>query len=165
MKIANSALFAEFAYGATASLAQAEVDHSFSTVAEAPQGQSCPESPLLDTASEWNGWGAGQANLRFQSNPGFTASQVTRLRLKWAFGFPGDTLAFAQPTLVGGCVFAGSASGFVYSLDASTGCTYWKFHAEARVFRASVSVKEHRCRRWQFFGCAPQKLRSSSAAL
>jgi polyvinyl alcohol dehydrogenase (cytochrome) len=97
------------------------------------EGSSCPESALAGTESKWNGWGAGEANLRFQSNPGFTTSQVARLRLKWAFGFPSDTLAYAQPTLVWGRVFVGSAGGFVYSLNPNVGCTYWKFRAEAGV--------------------------------
>ena len=50
------------------------------------------------------------------------ASQVSRLQLKWAFGFPGVNRAFAQPTVVGGRVFVGSASNTVYSLDANSGC-------------------------------------------
>ena len=37
------------------------------------------------------------------------ADQVPRLKLKWAFGFPGVNRAFAQPTVVGGRVFVGSA--------------------------------------------------------
>jgi hypothetical protein len=36
---------------------------------------------------------------------------VRRLELKWAFGFDGDVTAFAQPTVLDGQVFVGSAGG------------------------------------------------------
>ena len=129
------------------------VTASGSSAPEVVQGTACPESALKAAASEWNGWGAGRANLRFQSSPGLTGSQVPRLGLKWAFGFPGDKIAFAQPALVGGRVFVGSAGGFVYSLDANTGCTYWSFRAEAGV-RTAISVSDASAggKRLVFFG-------------
>ena len=40
--------------------------------------------------------------------------------------------------VVGGRVFVGSSMGMVYSLDASTGCRYWKFQAQAGVRSAVV---------------------------
>ena len=96
-------------------------------------------SPLA--APHWIGWGGDPSNHRFQSTAqaGITASDVPRLRLKWAFGFPGDIQAYAQPAIAGGRVFVGSAGHRVYSLDASTGCTYWMFEAEAPV-RTATSV-------------------------
>jgi hypothetical protein len=48
------------------------------------------------------------------------------LKRAWTFGFPGASCALAQPTAMGGRIFIGSQSGKVYSLDASTGCTYWE---------------------------------------
>ena len=54
------------------------------------------------------------------------AQDVPRLKLKWTFGFPGASCALAQPTAMDGRIFIGSQSGKVYSLDASTGCTYWE---------------------------------------
>src|SRR5438093_11630368 len=93
------------------------------------------------TAPSWNGWGVNNSNSRFQDGAaaGFTAAQVPRLKLKWAFGFPGDVAADAQPTVVGGRVFVGSQSGNVYALDASTGCIHWYFPAAASV-RAAVTI-------------------------
>jgi polyvinyl alcohol dehydrogenase (cytochrome) len=89
---------------------------------------------------EWNGWGVDMDNSRFQpaDQAGLTAAQVPKLKLKWAFGFPGDWGAFAQPVVAGGRVFVGSSMGVVYSLDAKTGCTYWKFRAEGAVRSAVV---------------------------
>jgi polyvinyl alcohol dehydrogenase (cytochrome) len=52
----------------------------------------------------WNGWGVTPSNTRFQdaAAAGFSAGQVPRLKLKWAFGFPGDLSANAQPSLPAG---------------------------------------------------------------
>lgn len=66
------------------------------------------------------------------------ASDLPRLRLKWAFGFDGEVMAFAQPTVDKNRLYVGSASGTVYALDASTGCTHWEFEADAAVRTAIV---------------------------
>jgi len=88
---------------------------------------------------QWNGWGADTANSRYQPNPGMTAAEVPGLKLKWAFGFPGGTQAYGNPSIVAGRVFVGSDNGTVYSLDAGTGCTYWSFKADGGV-RSAPSV-------------------------
>ncbi|PYS36458.1 MAG: cytochrome C oxidase Cbb3, partial [Acidobacteria bacterium] len=92
----------------------------------------CRTNPALtDTARgpAWNGWGADGSNSRFQpaQAAGLTAAQVPQLKLKWVFGFPGGVSANTQPTIASGRVFVGSDNGFVYSLDAATGCIYWSF--------------------------------------
>ncbi len=89
----------------------------------------------------WNGWGPTLTNTHVQTAAaaGLTADAVPRLHLKWAFGFPDSTSAWAQPTVAGGRVFVGSQSGSVYSLDAVSGCIAWAFTAQAGV-RASVSI-------------------------
>ncbi len=58
---------------------------------------------------------------------------MPRLKLKWAFGFPEATQAFAQPTIASGRVFVGSQKGTVYALDLATGCAHWSFMAAAGV--------------------------------
>src|ERR1051326_2864538 len=68
----------------------------------------CTVNKSFDPGSgDWNGWGVDRTNSRFQPQPGFAAADVPKLRLKWAFGFPGDAIAVAQPALVGGRVFVG----------------------------------------------------------
>jgi polyvinyl alcohol dehydrogenase (cytochrome) len=96
-------------------------------------------SPVRIQSTDWNGWGNDLANTRFQSSPGLSAADVPNLKLKWAFAFEGDTVRSAQPAIVGGRVFTGSASGAVYSLDADTGCVYWRYDAGAQV-RTAVSI-------------------------
>jgi polyvinyl alcohol dehydrogenase (cytochrome) len=89
----------------------------------------------------WNGWGGDLEQHRFQpaEMAQLSAAQVPKLKLKWAFGFAGVTRAFAQPTVVGGRVFVGSAERKVYSLSAETGCIHWVFDADFPV-RTAVSV-------------------------
>ncbi len=87
----------------------------------------------------WNGWGFDAANSRFQSAAGLTAEQVPHLKLKWAFGFPEGNSAYGQPTVVGGRVYIGADTGYVYSLDAATGCVYWSFNAYAGV-RTAITI-------------------------
>ena len=89
--------------------------------------------------SEWNGWGFDRGNSRFQTSPGLTASDVPTLALKWAFGFPNGNSAYGQPAVVGGRVFVGADTGFVYALDAATGCVQWSFRANAGV-RTAISI-------------------------
>lgn len=109
-----------------------------------PQAAYCKDDPAFANplaGPHWNGWGAALSNRRFQpaAQAGITASDLPRLRLKWAFGFPGDIQAYAQPAVAGGRLFVGSAGHRVYSLDAATGCIYWAFTAEAPV-RTAISL-------------------------
>jgi polyvinyl alcohol dehydrogenase (cytochrome) len=93
--------------------------------------------PLADPAAgpAWNGWGAGPSNARFQAaqGAGLDAAGVRRLKLKWAFGYPGGVSAFGQPSVVSGRVFVGTDTGFIYSIDAASGCVYWSFQTIAGV--------------------------------
>ncbi len=128
---------------------------SFSTVAIDPAAGRCPGNPkpFSPTAGDWNGWGVNLSNARYQAKPGLTAADVPRLKLKWAFGFPDDTQAAAQPTIVGGRIFVGTNGGTVYSLDASTGCVYWTYDA-AGVVRTAISIERSpNSHRWvAYFG-------------
>ena len=89
----------------------------------------------------WNGWSPAPDNARFQSAhaASLSISQVRKLKLKWAFGLDGDISAYAQPTVVDGHIFMGSAAGVVYALDASNGCIEWTYQADAPV-REAVST-------------------------
>ena len=91
------------------------------------------------SGARWSGWGMNPSNTRFQSSPGLSAADVPRLKLKWAFAFPGDLQSYSQATLAGGRLFVGSWGGKVYSLDAATGCVHWFFEAQRGV-RAAISL-------------------------
>jgi polyvinyl alcohol dehydrogenase (cytochrome) len=126
---------------------QAVAAYLSATSATAPADSNvgrCAASPPLPDLSSlpmWNGWGNDGSNARFQNAraAGLTAADVPKLTLKWAFGFPGSTSASGQPTVAAGRVFVGNSNGFVYALDAKTGCTHWAFKADAGV-RTAITV-------------------------
>jgi polyvinyl alcohol dehydrogenase (cytochrome) len=93
------------------------------------------EGPLSD---EWNGWGADATNARYQQKTSITPENVAKLKLKWVFGFPNGNSAYTQPTVVGGRVFVSSDTGYVYAIDANSGCVFWSFRANAGVRTAIV---------------------------
>src|SRR6185369_2997697 len=108
------------------------------------QTNPCPANARFGdpaASASWNGWGAGGANTRFQDqkNAGIAPADVPKLKLKWAFGFPGVKSVYGQPSVVAGRVFVGVDTGAVYSLDAATGCVYWMFQADSGV-RTAVSI-------------------------
>ena len=96
---------------------------------EAPPCGSRPEAIDLSTAAQWNGWGRTDQQPRYQPQPGFTAADVPRLKLKWAFAYANSRNG--QATVVGDRLFLNASSGTVYALNAKTGCAYWRFNAPA----------------------------------
>jgi polyvinyl alcohol dehydrogenase (cytochrome) len=103
----------------------------------------CSSAPLNDPlqGAAWNGWGAGLHNARYQpaAAAGLTAAQVPQLKLKWAFGLPNVTIAYGAPTVAGGRVYIPAENGYVYSLNAQTGCVYWSFEAKGAI-RAAITI-------------------------
>jgi polyvinyl alcohol dehydrogenase (cytochrome) len=113
----------------------------------------CPTHPPVTSlgGASWNGWSPDMTkNNRYQNakaagglgpkesgatdelrRHGFPPAAVARLELKWAFGLPYTSSAYGQPTVVDGRVFIGSDSGYLYSIDAATGCVHWSFQAQA----------------------------------
>ena len=121
------------------------LDAKAQETAAAPSTGACPNNGAVAFANplnepHWNGWGVDPSQHRFQpaDMARLSASDLPRLKLKWAFGFPGARRAVTQPTVFGGRVFVGSENGKVYSLDAKTGCTYWAFDAVRGVRSAIV---------------------------
>jgi len=109
---------------------------------EEVSGGLCPSAPArLKDLRGWHAWSADPENTRSLSAAaaGFDRSQVSKLKLKWAFGFPGASSALGQPSAAGGRLYVGSAGGVVYALDAHTGCTYWTFKA-AQTVRTAINV-------------------------
>ena len=109
-----------------------------------PIAGACPDNgaAFVDQLSKphWNGWGVDPSQHRFQpaDMARLAPSDAPRLKLKWAFGFPGATRSVAQPTVFGGRVFVGGQNEKVYSLDAKSGCTYWEYGAGKGVRSAIV---------------------------
>lgn len=110
-----------------------------------PSAFCSDKQPSLSTKSSggWTGWSPTFSNTRFQAAEAahLTASEIPRLRLKWAFGFPGDIIAFSAPTILGETLFTGSAGGTVQALNAKTGCLFWTFQANGPVRAAALVVE------------------------
>ncbi len=104
-----------------------------------PASAMCKANTTSSTKAQWTGWGQSVAGDRFQNDSGLTPADVRKLKMKWAFAFPTDIIANGAISLSNGRLYMGSASGMVYSLDASTGCIHWYFQADAGV-RAVVNV-------------------------
>jgi polyvinyl alcohol dehydrogenase (cytochrome) len=105
-------------------------------------GGTCQSAAApMKNLSGWHGWSVDPENSRMQSASaaGLDRAQVSKLKLKWAFGFSGATSALGQPSAAGGRLFVGSAGGVVYALDQHTGCTYWTFKAPQTV-RTAINV-------------------------
>ena len=81
------------------------------------------------------GWGADYDNSHSipAAIAGLSASEIPRLKLKWAFTYPGAQRARSQPTIGMGTLFVGSQDGTVYALDAKSGCVRWTFRASVEV--------------------------------
>ena len=103
---------------------------------------ACPSAagPVALSNAQWNGWGRGLDNTRYQPEPAIRASDVGKLAVKWAFGYQSGT-EFSQPTIVDERLFVTSSAGRIYSLDAKTGCTYWTYDAAAGS-RTAITIGE-----------------------
>lgn len=125
----------------------------FSAAVDTMAGRCKTAGPAVSLGDgDWNGWGVDLDNSHFQPKPGLAAGDVPKLKLKWAFGFPKDPMAFSQPTVAAGRLFVGSAGGTVYSLDAASGCVYWSYPAGASV-RTSIVLGKLPSGKWAaFFG-------------
>ena len=104
-----------------------------------PKANMCKSSGPIELArGDWRSWGRDQDNSRYQPDAGLTAADVPRLKVKWAFAYPG-TIADGQPTVYGNRIFVTTRAGRVFSLDAKTGCTHWSFDAEGGV-RTAITL-------------------------
>jgi polyvinyl alcohol dehydrogenase (cytochrome) len=111
-------------------------------VREAPRCKA--EKAWFDKAAlpDAKAWGIDSGDNRYISSEigGVEAKDLSRLRLKWAFAYPGAVRARSQPVTAGGALFVGSHDGTVYALDQKTGCVHWTFHANGEI-RTSFVIR------------------------
>ena len=79
------------------------------------------------------GWGHDNSRFVPGELAGLDSDDVSRLKLKWAYAFPGANRARSQPSVALGSIFVGSEAGIVYAFDLETGCVRWAFEAKAEV--------------------------------
>jgi polyvinyl alcohol dehydrogenase (cytochrome) len=104
-------------------------------IAVIPKSAYCKAGTTGDQLNgpSWNGWGIDLQNSRHQTATaaGVTAADVSRLKLKWSFGFAGASASGSQVSIMGNRIFVGSRNGVMYSLDRQSGCLAWAFEADA----------------------------------
>jgi polyvinyl alcohol dehydrogenase (cytochrome) len=125
----------------------------------APKAAFCSTPDKFDALKgpNWDGWGANDMNTRFQ--PAAVAklpvADIPKLRLKWAFAFPGALVSNTHPIVAGGRMFIASWNRTVYALDANSGCIRWAFETSAFVRGAPVLGLPSRSAAWRlYFGDA-----------
>ena len=95
----------------------------------------------LGQSRKSSNWGIDLQNTRFI--PGAVAdlgaSNVPKLKLKWAFAYPNATRARSQPVIAGNTVFMGGQDGTIYSLNLASGCVRWTFDADTEV-RSGITI-------------------------
>ncbi len=119
-------------------------DANLSSTGPAPAAPSCSGAAAnfdLSQPPDVRNWGADLGNSHFvpAAAAGLAVADVPKLKLKWAFAFPGAIRARSQPSFAGGSLFVGSQNGTVYALDAASGCVRWTFKAGAEV-RTAIAV-------------------------
>jgi polyvinyl alcohol dehydrogenase (cytochrome) len=123
-----------------AALSLAALALGAANIASATGDCPSPSGAVALGSVQWNGWGRSLDNTRYQPEPAIRASDVAKLALKWAYGYPSGT-EFGQPTVVDERLFVTSSTGRVYSLDSKTGCTYWTYDSAAGS-RTAVTIGE-----------------------
>lgn len=113
----------------------------------------CPAGAPFRDGPSWASWAGNLGNTRFQSakDAGFTADDLPRLKLKWAFAFEDTSGLRSQPAVYRGRVFAGGQDGSVYSLDTASGCVHWTTMVQSQV-RSGIVIGEARGEPALFFG-------------
>jgi len=121
----------------------------------APKSAFCarPDNFNPSRGLKWDGWGANDANTRFQPAPDakLSAANIPKLKLKWAFAFPGALGSNTQPIVAGGRLFVASWNRTVYALDARSGCIRWAFPTSAFVRGAPVLGRPSRMASWRLY--------------
>ena len=84
------------------------------------------------------GWGYGTSRFVPPEAAGLAKRQISRLKLKWAYAFPGAIRARSLPVVAMGAVFAGSQNGTVHAFDLASGCARWHTRVSAEVRTAIV---------------------------
>ncbi|MEP0319575.1 PQQ-binding-like beta-propeller repeat protein [Parasphingorhabdus sp.] len=119
------------------------------------KSHQCAGKLTLSAPPLWNRWGNNVRNTRYQSpdNGGISRTAAPRLKLQWAFGFPGAARARSQPAVTPEAIFTGSQSGLFYALDTESGCVWWTFDAKAEVRSApTISTDENGIAETLYFG-------------
>ncbi|MEI7931544.1 MAG: PQQ-binding-like beta-propeller repeat protein [Alphaproteobacteria bacterium] len=115
---------AVFVTGKQLSPATGNAANALAAGAQPADNKCATNPPIKAAATDWNGFGKTAGSSRYQTNTTITAANVDRLKVKWSFSLAGGR--HAQPTVIGDRLFLADFAGDAFSLDAKTGCVYWR---------------------------------------
>ncbi|MEM1261357.1 MAG: PQQ-binding-like beta-propeller repeat protein [Pseudomonadota bacterium] len=103
---------------------------------------SADTAPIDDSkAIAKNGWGYTTNRFAPQTSAGLSGDDLGKLKMKWAYAFPGALRARSQPIVGFGALYVGSQDGSVYAFDLDSGCAHWRYTAGAEVRTGIVLVE------------------------
>jgi outer membrane protein assembly factor BamB len=102
---------------------------------------------------QWNGWGNGLEQSRFQpsSISNITLKDLSKLKLLWAYGFSNSSKVDAQPTVIGNIIYSSGGTNLIHAIDLLTGCKIWSVSLSGRV-RTAIIAGEIENKNILFFG-------------
>ena len=90
---------------------------------------------------QWNGWGNGLNQKRFQSSSisRIALKDFSKLKLSWAYAFTNSNKVDAQPTVIGNVIYSSGGTNLIHAIDLLTGCKIWSVSLSGRVRTAIVA--------------------------
>jgi len=100
-----------------------------------PRESLCVEGspPSVAAEDDWSSTHGDIEGRRFRNVAGINATSIDRLKLKWAYAYPGG--ASGAATIAGNTLYL-AGTGYVVALNASSGCVEWAHPAPGRTVRA-----------------------------
>ena len=100
--------------------------------------QECSDRPISPDVVVSH-WGVDLQNTRNQSNSAIDSSNISDLKLKYAFGLPNTGEVRSWPALSADTIFLPSTNGSLYAIDRDIGCIKWTYTSD-RPFRTSAHL-------------------------
>ncbi|HMH33824.1 MAG TPA: PQQ-binding-like beta-propeller repeat protein [Puia sp.] len=100
--------------------------------------------PAGKPVNVYSGWGGNKESTGFRTTAqaGISLSNVSSLKLKWAFAFPDATIVRSKPAVVGDWLLVGGQFGDLFAIHKKTGKLGWRFEAAAAIRGAIVVEKQ-----------------------
>jgi polyvinyl alcohol dehydrogenase (cytochrome) len=98
---------------------------------------------IRNNAKTYSGWGGNLEGTGFRKTEqaGINLSNLSTLKLKWAFVFPEANQVRCKPALIGNWLIVGDQYGDVYAINRLSGKIGWTFQADAAI-RGAIQLTE-----------------------
>ncbi len=98
---------------------------------------------IHNNSGTYSGWGGNPEGTGFRpaDRAGISLSNLSTLKLKWAFVFPDANQVRCKPAVIGDWLIVGDQYGEVYAIHKQTGKIGWTFLADAAI-RGAIELTE-----------------------